>query len=39
MYMIDDILFVHPNDMQQSRIAIQDTNIITKVKSTAPEKN
>ena len=27
--MIDDILFVHPNDMQQGRIAIQDTDITT----------
>jgi len=29
MDMIDDILFVHPNDMQQGRIAIQDTDITT----------
>ncbi len=27
--MIDDILFVHPNDMQQGRITIQDTDITT----------
>ena len=29
MDMIDDILFVHPNDMQLGRIAIQDTDITT----------
>ncbi|MBC8337142.1 MAG: exopolyphosphatase [Alphaproteobacteria bacterium] len=27
--MIDDILFVHPNDMQQGRVTIQDTDITT----------
>jgi nanoRNase/pAp phosphatase (c-di-AMP/oligoRNAs hydrolase) len=27
--LIDDILFVHPNDMQQGRVTIQDTDITT----------
>jgi len=29
MDLIDDILFVHPNDMQQGRVTIQDTDITT----------
>ena len=29
LYMIDDILFVHPNDMQQGRVTIRDTDITT----------